>query len=181
VRRTISESLAGEYRRDHAVGMDAPRQLGDADRGQTFGAGSNAIAVMIAHIAGTRRSRYTDFVNREGEKPWRKGNREFASDPVTQTAVQAGSESSWSTAFVTRSPLWASDLTHPSQNRGPALSVVDASTGRSPTLPTMSGKSLIRPKPSAAPSGGFREFLRGKRRQRTANAFESTGSSPSCA
>jgi quinol monooxygenase YgiN len=40
--------------------------------------GANSIAIIISHLAGNFKSRFTDFLTTDGEKPWRNRDGEFA-------------------------------------------------------------------------------------------------------
>lgn len=44
---------------------------------------SNSIAIIVQHLAGNMLSRWTDFLNSDGEKEWRKRDEEF--EPIIQS------------------------------------------------------------------------------------------------
>ena len=61
---------------------------------------SNSIALIMKHMAGNMRSRWTDFLTTDGEKPDRNRDREFevtASD--TRAAIVASWEDGWARVF----------------------------------------------------------------------------------
>jgi len=75
-------------------------QLRDEDFFVTLDPESNSVAVLIQHIAGNMRSRFTDFLTSDGEKPDRHRDREFemAGKPSRAQLMQAW-EQGWSVVF----------------------------------------------------------------------------------
>src|SRR3954449_13469171 len=55
----------------------AMAQVGDADFGTTLDVENNSIAIILKHISGNLRSRCTDFLTADGEKPNRDRDGEF--------------------------------------------------------------------------------------------------------
>src|ERR1700757_2084811 len=60
---------------------------------------SNSIAVIVKHMAGNMRSRWTDFLTTDGEKPDRHRDTEFETPPQTRAEVMALWESGWKIMF----------------------------------------------------------------------------------
>src|SRR6201993_2512235 len=56
---------------------------------------SNSIAVIVKHMAGNMRSRWTDFLTTDGEKPDRNRDSEFVDPPATRAALMADWENGW--------------------------------------------------------------------------------------
>lgn len=54
-------------------------QLQDADLFEQFNKESNSIAIIVNHLWGNMMSRWTDFLNSDGEKEWRNRDLEFES------------------------------------------------------------------------------------------------------
>jgi len=52
----------------------------------------NSIAQTIKHMTGNMRSRWTDFLNSDGEKPDRQRDSEFVDPPATREKLLAGWE-----------------------------------------------------------------------------------------
>ena len=50
---------------------------------------SNSIAIIVKHMAGNMRSRWTDFLTTDGEKPDRLRDTEFENPPATREALLA--------------------------------------------------------------------------------------------
>src|SRR6202030_2339715 len=60
---------------------------------------ANSIAIVMKHMAGNMRSRWTDFLSTDGEKPDRDRDSEFEAPPKTRAEVTALWESSWKLVF----------------------------------------------------------------------------------
>src|SRR5690242_17628732 len=60
---------------------------------------SNSIAVIVKHLAGNMRSRWTDFLTSDGEKPDRDRDQEFESPPRTRAEMAALWEQGWGRLF----------------------------------------------------------------------------------
>ncbi len=72
---------------------------------------SNSVAVLIKHLAGNMRSRFTDFLATDGEKPDRFRDREFELNSATSRAdVLRWWEEGWSQVFRTLDALKPEDV-----------------------------------------------------------------------
>src|SRR5687767_3411487 len=69
----------------------------------------NSVAVTLRHLAGNLRSRWTDFLTSDGEKPWRDRDREFEEDGSDRAALLASWEDGWATLFRTLDALAPED------------------------------------------------------------------------
>lgn len=79
---------------DKAMAQLDPDQLFVATNAET-----NSIAVIVQHMAGNMRSRWTDFLTTDGEKEWRDRDREFESTLQTKDELLALWESGWACLF----------------------------------------------------------------------------------
>lgn len=86
----------------------------------------NSIAVIVKHLAGNMRSRWTDFLTSDGEKPDRNRDTEFVEPPDTRDALLASWEEGWQCLFKALESLSAEDLTRTITIRGEAHSVMQA-------------------------------------------------------
>jgi uncharacterized damage-inducible protein DinB len=91
----IIKSFRGEYLRYKALAEAAIAQLDESDLSVTDSSGSNSIAVICWHIAGNLRSRFTDFLTSDGEKPWRHRDEEFEERQVTREALLQKWNAGW--------------------------------------------------------------------------------------
>ena len=87
---------------------------------------SNSIAIIVKHMAGNMRSRWTDFLTTDGEKPGRHRDTEFEDPPATRQAVLAMWEEGWACLFAALEPLAEADLARTVTVRGEAHSVMQA-------------------------------------------------------
>jgi hypothetical protein len=86
----------------------------------------NSIAIVVKHMAGNMRSRWTDFLTTDGEKPDRNRDNEFVDAPVSRTSLNKMWEEGWATLFAALSPLSEADLGKTVLIRGEAHSVMQA-------------------------------------------------------
>jgi uncharacterized damage-inducible protein DinB len=106
----IISSIRGEYLRYKALAEAAIDQLGDADLSTDGPNGGNSIAVICWHVAGNLRSRFTDFLTTDGEKPWRSREEEFRHRSVTRSELLDKWEEGWSALLGTLDQLGDADL-----------------------------------------------------------------------
>jgi hypothetical protein len=101
---------------------DAVAQVTDDDLVVTLDAESNSLAVIMKHMAGNLRSRFTDFLTTDGEKPNRNRDGEFeiAGNPG-RDAVMADWENGWTCLFASLDALRPDDLLKEVRVRGEAL------------------------------------------------------------
>jgi len=85
---------------------------------------SNSIAIIVKHLAGNMRSRWTDFLTSDGEKPNRDRDSEFEAPPKTRDEVLELWESGWQITFDALAPLTDADLSRTVTIRGEAHSVM---------------------------------------------------------
>lgn len=72
---------------------------------------ANSIAILVKHLAGNNRSRWTDFLTSDGEKPDRHRDREFELEPGdTREALMAAWAEGWDRLFHTLRGLAPEDL-----------------------------------------------------------------------
>jgi uncharacterized damage-inducible protein DinB len=87
---------------------------------------SNSIAIIVKHMAGNMRSRWTDFLTTDGEKPDRNRDTEFEDAPKTRAELMALWERGWKVLFDALEPLNYDDLTRTIAIRTEPHSVLQA-------------------------------------------------------
>src|SRR5580693_8638559 len=87
---------------------------------------SNSIAIIAKHISGNMRSRWTDFLTSDGEKPTRDRDAEFEAAAGTRAELMAEWEAGWQCAFAALESLSDADLGRTVRVRGEAHSVLQA-------------------------------------------------------
>src|SRR5947209_5025521 len=105
----LKDSIAvfGYYKK---LGERAMAQWTDGALFETFDAASNSLAIIVKHIAGNMRSRWTDFLTSDGEKPYRNRDAEFEAPPTTRAEVMEVWERGWKLLFDALKPLSDADL-----------------------------------------------------------------------
>ncbi len=123
---SVIESITGEYKRYKALAEGALSQLTEEQLVAPAPSGGNSIATICWHVGGNLRSRFTDFLTTDGEKPWRRREEEFQARSVTRAALLAHWESGWSALFATLAALSDADLGRTVTIRDQALRVDEA-------------------------------------------------------
>jgi len=104
----------------------AMAQVSDAELFTALDEESNSIAILVKHMAGNMRSRWTDFLTSDGEKPDRNRDTEFVEAPATREALMRVWENGWKCVFGAIEPLTDRDLGRRVTIRGEAHSVMQA-------------------------------------------------------
>ena len=87
---------------------------------------SNSIAIVVKHMVGDMRSRWTNFLTTDGEKPERQRDMEFEAPVRTRAELLAMWESGWKLVFDAVTPLTVDDLEKTVTIRGEPHSVMQA-------------------------------------------------------
>lgn len=124
--RQILASIEGEYRRYKALGEGAIGQLADPQLTQPAGSESNSIAALVWHISGNLASRFTDFLQGDGEKSWRDRESEFPQRTVSRAELHEKWEQGWAVLFRVLAGLDDGTLEAMVRIRGVPLSVHEA-------------------------------------------------------
>ena len=121
----IEDSLAlfRFYKQTAERAMD---QLTGEQLSATLDPEMNSIAVIVKHMAGNMRSRWTDFLSSDGEKPNRNRDSEFVEPPATREALMQLWDEGWARVFSALAPLSEDDLSRTVSIRGEAHSVMQA-------------------------------------------------------
>ena len=116
-----------ELRLIKTLGEKAMAQLSDAEFLRTIDPESNSVAIIVKHLAGNMRSRWTSFLTSDGEKPDRHRDDEFVIGPQTTRAdVLAWWEEGWRVTFAALESLQPDDLIRTVLIRQEPHSVVQA-------------------------------------------------------
>ena len=116
-----------ELRRTKELADRAMAQLDDVHFLATPGPETNPIAIIVKHMAGNQRSRWTDFLTTDGEKPDRHRDTEFELTPEdTRRALMARWEMGWGLVFAALEGLGDGDLDRTVTIRGEPHTVVQA-------------------------------------------------------
>ena len=132
----MTEQFIENYRKDtleafrnyKKLAERALEQIGTEEFFQTLDAESNSLAVIVKHVGGNLRSRWTDFLTTDGEKPDRDRDREFVAEEDTRESLTGLWETGWSALFGTLESLTPADFGRTVQIRGEDFSVVKATS-----------------------------------------------------
>lgn len=120
------EDSVGVFRYYKRLAEEAMAQVSDEQLDMALDAESNCIAVIVKHMVGNMLSRWTDFLETDGEKPWRNRDSEFEVPPEGREALMKLWERGWSTVFAAIEPLTEGDLSRTVMIRAEAHSVMQA-------------------------------------------------------
>jgi len=124
---TVLEDTLLTFRRQKELAERAFAQIDDDDFFRTIDAESNSIAIIAKHVGGNLRSRWTDFLATDGEKPDRDRDSEFVvGDDAPRAAIMETWDEGWAALFDTFATLRADDLTATVQIRGESMTAVAA-------------------------------------------------------
>src|SRR5215207_5983158 len=130
----MTDSLAEHYLEDaekvfrgqKKLADGAAAQVSDEEFFRAIDAESNSIALIMKHMAGNMRSRWTDFLTSDGEKPDRRRDSEFVAEGEDRRAIEARWEAGWRTVFETLESLRPEDVDRTVTIRGEPHTVVEA-------------------------------------------------------
>lgn len=120
------DDVRAQFRKLKKLAEDAVAQLRDEELLVTLDPESNGVAVVMRHMAGNLRSRFTDFLTTDGEKPDRNRDAEFELAHATRASIVEDWERGWSVLFAALDALGAADLDRDVFIRGERHSVVQA-------------------------------------------------------
>jgi proteasome lid subunit RPN8/RPN11/uncharacterized damage-inducible protein DinB len=123
---SIIESIRGEYLRYKKLAEAAIAQVPDDRLAAMASDQSNSIIVICWHVSGNLKSRFTDFLTTDGEKPWRNRDEEFDAREVGRAQLLAKWEEGWNALFGALSGLSDDVLSRDVTIRGQSLSVIEA-------------------------------------------------------
>lgn len=101
-------------------------QLHEAEFFMQIDAEANSVAIIMKHISGNMRSRFTDFLTSDGEKPDRHRDQEFMQENLTREELMRIWEKEWQGLFATIESLNPEDLERTITIRGEAHTVLQA-------------------------------------------------------
>ncbi len=102
-------------------------QLSDDEFFRLIDPEANSVALIVKHMAGNMRSRFTDFLTTDGEKPDRNRDTEFEmTSGTTRTEVMQWWERGWQIVFGTLESLRPEDISRTVTIRGEPHTVLQA-------------------------------------------------------
>lgn len=122
----IISSIKFEYLRYKKLGEGAIKQTPEDELNKQFGNNNNSISVIVSHISGNLKSRFTDFLTTDGEKPWRNRDTEFEEKNPTKSELLQLWDDGWVVLFTTLDELSDADLDSTVTIREKVLTIADA-------------------------------------------------------
>jgi hypothetical protein len=121
------QDVTAQFRKLKDLAEKAIAQLPDEGLFAATGEESNSIAIVMQHVSGNLRSRFTDFLTTDGEKPDRKRDGEFEIPSGTsREAVIAGWDAGFARLEATLAQLTPDDVLKEVYIGGKRHSVIEA-------------------------------------------------------
>lgn len=108
--RLILSAIEAEFRRYRTLAEGAIHQLDFTQLRTSLDPQTNSIAIIMKHLGGNLRSRWTDPLTTDGEKPWRNRDQEFIDDFADLPSLLAMWNAGWDTLFSTLATFTDADL-----------------------------------------------------------------------
>lgn len=123
---SVIASIRDEFKRYKALADAAIAQVHDEELTRLGPGGGNSIDMLIRHLIGNLRSRFTDFRTSDGEKPWRRRDDEFEPASLPRTALMAEWAGAWDLLLAEVEKLSDADLSATVTVRGQPLRIDEA-------------------------------------------------------
>ena len=104
------EDVLKSFRKIKSLAERAAAQLDDEEFFRAIDEESNSVALIMKHMSGNMRSRWTDFLTTDGEKPDRDRESEFVSEGEDRSSVMERWEAGWACVFGAIESLVPGDL-----------------------------------------------------------------------
>ncbi len=125
--RHVLDAAIGAFQRTRTLGERALEQLHDDELGRTIDPEANSVATIVRHMAGNMRSRWTDFLTTDGEKPDRGRDDEFELDSsVAREDVMRWWNEGWRVTLEALGAIGPDDIRRTVTIRGESMSVLEA-------------------------------------------------------
>jgi uncharacterized damage-inducible protein DinB len=124
--RDLIASIENEFRRYKGYAEATFDQLSAEQLVHVPAAEGNSVAILVWHIAGNLKSRFTDFLTTDGEKPWRDRESEFDQRQVSHEQLRQQWDQGWAVLFAALASLSDGDLGKRITIRGESMAVHQA-------------------------------------------------------
>src|SRR5688572_7788412 len=122
----IIADVRSVYQQQRKLAEGALAQVSDEEFFQTNSANDNSLAIIVKHVGGNLRSRWTDFLQSDGEKPDRNRDGEFVVDSDTRAGIMQVWETGFAALTAALESLNADDLARTVTIRGAPYTVTQA-------------------------------------------------------
>jgi Protein of unknown function (DUF1572). len=124
--RDYLEDVLESFRGYKTLAERAMEQVSDEEFFRAIDPEANSIAAIVKHIGGNLRSRWTDFLTTDGEKPYRNRDSEFVTESDTRESLTEFWNAGWNALFSTLGALTVEDMGKTVKIRGEDYTVVKA-------------------------------------------------------
>jgi uncharacterized damage-inducible protein DinB len=124
--RLVVASARAAFAAERRLAEAAIAQIDDEALHRAPAPGANSVAVVVRHVGGNLRSRWTDFLTTDGEKEWRRRDAEFEDERLPRGAVLALWDEGFTACLDTLDALTDADLARTVTIRSEPHSVVQA-------------------------------------------------------
>lgn len=115
---TVTPAFSAEFARHRRLAEGAAGQLSWEQLRIPLDPQTNSIAVIMKHVGGNLRSRWTEPFATDGEKPWRNRDNEFVDDFADRAALDAAWSAGWASLEGTLAECTDADLGRELRIRG---------------------------------------------------------------
>ena len=105
MRNNYLDSALKQFEYYKSVGEKTFRQLDEKDLFWQYNQDSNSIAIIVNHLWGNMKSRWTDFLSTDGEKEWRNRDDEFVDTYKSKEELLENWNKGWNCIFEAINPL----------------------------------------------------------------------------
>ncbi|MEO6838394.1 MAG: DUF1572 family protein, partial [Ginsengibacter sp.] len=119
-------SVKKQFNQYKSLGDKTMEQLDEKNLFWQYNDQSNSIAVIVQHLWGNMLSRWTNFLNEDGEKEWRERDAEFEKVIQTKEELIIKWDAGWDCLFSALNSLGNHDLDKTIYIRKEPLMVLDA-------------------------------------------------------
>ena len=120
------DSVKNQFKQYKTMAEKAIDQVPDDKIDWQYNPETNSIAIIVKHLAGNMRSRFTDFYTSDGEKKWRNRDSEFENEKLSREKLKALWDEGWDCLFQVLNGLSAADLSKVIVIRNEEHTVVEA-------------------------------------------------------
>ncbi len=107
---SLVQTAVAELSKVKRLAEDAVQQLNDAQLWTRIDPESNSVGVLMRHMAGNMRSRWTNFRTSDGEKPDRQRDQEFEDVEISRADLMAEWDDGWQRVFDALAAVSDADL-----------------------------------------------------------------------
>lgn len=126
MKSTYLNSIIKQFEYYKSLGEKTMAQVPEEKLFWQYNKDSNSMATITKHLWGNMLSRWTDFLNSDGEKMWRQREAEFDNDIKSRKELMDKWNEGWKCLFNAISPLTDADLEKEIYIRNQGHSVTEA-------------------------------------------------------